>query len=313
MRNMRNMKNINKQPLVSIIMPVYNAGGFLVTAIESIKNQTYENWELIAVNDGSTDNSFVILKRLAKKDKRIRVFSLKENQGVGAAANLAIRKARGKFLARFDADDLMPKNRLQLQINYLKIHPEILAVGGQCVIIDEKNRLLGKKTFPINDDKIRKMSFITMSLQAGSMMINRSKLPKDFKYYSVKHHYFEDHELLFKLLLLGKVANLSQTLLYYRQHNENTIKKIRIKKIFFSLLKLRIKAMFNGLSPDYQGVIANIVQLILVSVLPEKFIEKLYFFLRITISKLFIIKKINKSKKNNYKYRLSTGVLMKNV
>lgn len=271
-------------------MPVYNAGDFVVEAIKSVKKQTYENWELIAVNDGSTDESLTLLKKLAIKDARIKVFSLKENQGLGAAANLAIKKAKGKFLARFDADDLMPRNRLQLQINYLINHPEILAVGGQCVMIDEKNRSLGKKTFPLDDDIIRKVAFVTMSLQAGSMMINKSKLPKDFQYYSTTHQYFEDHELLFNLLLQGKVANLPQTLLYYRQHNENTIKKVRIKKIFLSLLQLRTKVVFNGLLPDIKGVLINIAQFVLVMLLPEKIIEKLYFFLRISLNKKFVVK-----------------------
>ena len=308
------MKQYNiKLPLVSIIMPVYNAGDFLVEAIESIRKQTYENWELLAINDGSTDNSLLLLKRMAKKDSRIRVYSLKENLGLGMAANLAIQKSKGKYLARFDADDLMPKNRLQLQVNYLINHPEILVAGGQCVMINEKNRILGKKDFPLVDSEIRKTAFMTMSLQAGSMVIDRSKLPKDFKYYSVSHHYFEDHELLFKLLLLGKTANLPQTLLYYRQHNENTIKKVKIKKIFFSLLNLRIKAFIGGLSPDLNGVLVNVAQLILVSLLPEKMIEKLYFFLRITLNKLFIMKKADKIKKNIYKYRLSPGISIKNA
>lgn len=307
LRGNDNMVNKNNRPLVSVIMPVYNAGKFLVEAIKSIRNQTYENWELLAVNDGSTDNSWPVLQKLAKKDKRIRLFDLKGNFGLGYAANFAINKSRGKFLARFDADDIMPKNRLKLQVNYLISHPEILAVGGQCVLINDKNQNLGKKIFPLTDNKIRKMAFSTMSLQAGSMMINRSKLPKNFKYYSVSHLYFEDHELLFKLLLLGNVANLSEILLYYRQHNENSTKKVKIKRVFFSILRLRIKAVLNGLAPDFKGVMINIVQLILISLLPEKMIERLYFFLRITLNKLFIIKEANKIKKNIYKYRLSLG------
>ena len=180
-------------------------------------------------------------------------------------------------------------------------------------MIDEKNKVLGKKTFPFTNEAIRKMAFMTMSLQAGSMMINRSLLPKDFEFYSTVHHYFEDHELLFKLLLQGKVSNLANTLLYYRQHPDNSTKKVNIKNIFYSLLKLRVKAMFGGLSPDLKGILTNIAQLILVSLLPEKIIESLYFFLRITLNKLFIMKKDNKFKKNVYKYRLSPGILTKNA
>ena len=115
------------------------------------------------------------------------------------------------------------------------------------------------------------------------------------------------------MLLQGKVSNLANTLLYYRQHPDNSTKKVNIKNIFYSLLKLRVKAMFGGLSPDLKGILTNIVQLILVSLLPEKIIESLYFFLRITLNKLFIMKKDNKFKKNVYKYRLSPGILTKNA
>jgi len=300
-------KNKNQNPLVSIIMPVYNAGNFLVEAISSVKKQTYKNWELIAVNDGSFDNSWIILKKLAKEDKRIKIFNLKKNYGLGYAANFAIKKAKGKLLARFDADDIMPKNRLKLQVNYLLKNPSIVAVGGQCIMIDEKNKKIRKKTFPLTDKEIRKMAFVMMSLQAGTMMINRINLPKDFEFYSTNHHYFEDHELLFKLLLLGKVANLPNNLLYYRQHFNNSTKKVNVKKIFFSLLKLRVEAVIKGLTPDFKGIIINLAQLILVFFLPEKIIKKLYFFLRITLNKSFILKKVSKRKANIYKYRLSPG------
>ncbi len=226
---------------------------------------------------------------------------------MGYAANYAITKSKGKFLARFDADDLMPKIRLEKQIKFLLKNPKIIAVGGQCIMIDENNKILGKKIFPLTNEKIRKMAFIFMSLQVGSIMINKNNLPKDFQYYSTLHHYYEDHDLLFKLLRLGQVANLPQTMLYYRQHNGNSSKKVNYKSIFFSLLKLRIEAVLNGLVPNLNGILVNIAQLILISLLPNKLIEKLYFFLRITLNKSFILNRVKKGKISNYKYRFLPG------
>ena len=88
-------------PLVSIIMPVYNASKYLDEAILSVLNQTYKNWELITVDDGSKDNSLEILKRYAKENKKIKVFKNKKNLGVGKTTNYALSKAKGKFIGKF--------------------------------------------------------------------------------------------------------------------------------------------------------------------------------------------------------------------
>src|ERR1035437_771680 len=97
---------MKKQSLISVIMPVYNASEYLSKAIESILWQTHTNWELICVNDGSTDNSLSILKAFAKKDKRIKVFSNKTKRGIGYSLNKALKVTKGKFIARMDADDI---------------------------------------------------------------------------------------------------------------------------------------------------------------------------------------------------------------
>ena len=291
--------------LISVIMPVYNAGEFLVEAIESVRAQTYENWELLAVNDGSTDHSWELLKYMAQKDKRIRVFNLKKNMGLGAAANYAIHRARGIYLARFDADDIMPKSRLALQYAYLLQYTDTVAVGGQCMLINQKGKKIGKKMFPLQHEDIQHMAFVGMSLQGGSMMINRASLPKDFTYYSTTRDYFEDHELLFRLLMRGRSANLPQTLLYYRQHKGSSTTRIKIKKFFFSVMKLRIRAITKGLLPNVSGVVINIAEFLLVCTLPEKAIERLYFFIRITLQNSFILKKVTKNMHSLYRYKLS--------
>src|SRR3990167_2794091 len=119
------MKNMKKSKLISVVMPVYNAGEFLVDAIESIRNQTYTNWELIAVNDGSTDRSLSILKRYARRDKRIKIINLSPNKGLATALNAGLTRAKGFYFARMDADDISMPKRFEKQVEYIDSHPGI--------------------------------------------------------------------------------------------------------------------------------------------------------------------------------------------
>jgi glycosyltransferase involved in cell wall biosynthesis len=122
-------------PAVSVLMPVYNAEQYLEAAVRSILDQTYRDFELIIIDDGSTDGSLAILQRLAAEDTRIRLVS-RPNTGYTIALNQAIALARGQLLARMDADDISMPNRFHLQVDYLNAHPECVALGGRLIMID---------------------------------------------------------------------------------------------------------------------------------------------------------------------------------
>jgi len=107
------------EPLVSIITPVFNSEKLLSETIESVLNQTYKNWEHLIVDDGSDDCSWVVIQSYAEKDNRIKAFRLEENCGPGVARNFAIKKAKGKFIAFLDSDDLWVENRLQDHIKFM--------------------------------------------------------------------------------------------------------------------------------------------------------------------------------------------------
>ena len=110
----------SKQPLVSIVVPVYNAARFMDDTIQTVLNQTYQNWELLLVDDCSSDDSIQIIKKYLKKDKRIKLFKLSENSGAAIARNTGIDKAKGRYLAFLDADDLWVKNKLDLQVAFMQ-------------------------------------------------------------------------------------------------------------------------------------------------------------------------------------------------
>lgn len=276
----QSMKDLKKGfPLVSVIMPVYNAGNFLIEAIESILNQTFSDFEFIIVDDGSSDNSWEIIQEYADKDKRIKAFRNKRNLGVSPAANLALSKCQGKYIARMDADDISFSERLEKQVKYLSFHPQTIALGGQCVVIDQQGKIIGDKKFPTDANKLSEMIFFAVPIQQPSMIINRSLLPKNFKWYSPNHTSAEEIDLLFRLMKYGQIANLKDWLLFYR-FREDSLSHINPKKTFWLTLKSRIKALKMGFNPSLKSLVLNLAQVVVISLLPKKTINVLWYFLR---------------------------------
>jgi len=128
---------------VSVIMPVYNAAPFLAQTLSSILSQTYEDFELIAIDDGSSDESSEILAEFAQRDTRI-VFSRRENRGAGATAHECMEKSRNELVLRHDADDIMLPNRLERQIWFMQENPDISAATSYAWLVDRNGALLAE-------------------------------------------------------------------------------------------------------------------------------------------------------------------------
>jgi glycosyltransferase involved in cell wall biosynthesis len=126
---------MSAQPTVSVLMPVYNVERYVAEATESILSQTYEDFEFIVVDDGSTDASLDILQNYTRQDKRIRLTS-RPNTGLVGALNDGLTAARGQFLARMDADDVSLPERLEKQVEYLEQHPKVVGVGCRVMFTD---------------------------------------------------------------------------------------------------------------------------------------------------------------------------------
>lgn len=122
-------------PLVSIIMPAYNASRFIQESINSVIQQTYKRWELLVINDGSTDNTGEVVKSFI--DERIRYFE-KKNGGVSSARNLGLKEMKGDYFCFLDADDALPENSLELRATYLQEHPEVDLLDGWVLVMDQK-------------------------------------------------------------------------------------------------------------------------------------------------------------------------------
>jgi glycosyltransferase involved in cell wall biosynthesis len=267
----------NNIPLISVIMPVYNAGDYLVEAIESIRKQTYTNWELICVNDGSTDNSWKILKQYRKKDSRIRIYRFPKNKGLAYALNTAIKKVKGDYVARMDADDISLANRLKKQVDYLEKHKDIIAIGTQIKLIDAHGRFIGYKTFPQDSKKLYELMMTMMAIQHPTLL-TYTKVLKKCRYEN--HTTAEDVSMFFKLLQYGKFSNTKEVLFKYRiRKNSNSFKNP--KKTFNLTLRSRVKAIIEwNYHPTIKGIIINIFQWIAISLLPNYIIINIYEWLR---------------------------------
>ena len=132
----------SESPVVSVIVPVYNRAERVVGAIDSIVGQTFENWELIAVDDGSTDETPAALRACAEKDSRLRIIR-QENKGVAAARNAALRAARGEFVALQDSDEISSPFRLRLCVDFLRANSAIAGLHQRMKSIDAKGDMRG--------------------------------------------------------------------------------------------------------------------------------------------------------------------------
>jgi glycosyltransferase involved in cell wall biosynthesis len=263
------MKKTNKQPLVSVIMPAFNAGKFIADAIASITSQTYSNWELIVVDDGSTDNTKQIIRSFSKSNKKIKPIFLRKNHGESAAANIGFSKTKGKYIARIDADDIAHPKRLEKQIEFLEKHTDYILVGSQAIIIDENNQVIGKKIFPKDHQEIYKQYGTIHPILHPSIMVRRSLLPNKNKLWANLAEPNDDYYTLINLIQYGKFHNLPEKLMSYRMHANN--KSLNgVKEKFINTLKIRYSAVTKSSYPlTVKMVASSLIQSIIVLSLPS--------------------------------------------
>ena len=255
-------------------MPAKNAGEFVGAAVESIIDQTYKNWEMIVVDDGSTDETGKILQKFAKKDKRITVITNMQSKGIGASLNLALTKAKGKYIARMDGDDISLPNRLATQVAFLQKHPKIVAVGGQAEMIDGEGEIFAYKHFPTDSTKLREMIMWMVPIQHPIMMA-RGEVYKQCRY-DETFKTAEDVELFIQLLKFGELGNVPQVVYQYRKADTSNGYH-NLKQTFYLTLLGRYRGITkHGYIPSVKGVILSLMQLLVVTLLPAKWIIRLY-------------------------------------
>lgn len=235
-------------PEISVITGAYNVGRCFSfsSSIESILNQTFRDIEFIICDDGSDDNTWELLCHYAARDSRIRLLRNERNIGLAASLNKCLEIAEGAFIARHDCDDISANNRLELQLSYLKEHPEISVLGCQSYLFDE-NGVWGKDSLPLD---ICPQNFLFNSpYRHGSVVFRREALLAAGGYRVSKETYrTEDYDLFMTLQTMCKGANLPDYLYYFCENSAT--KKRRKYRYRIDEVKIRLRGFRKlGLLP----------------------------------------------------------------
>jgi glycosyltransferase involved in cell wall biosynthesis/GT2 family glycosyltransferase len=196
-------------PKISVIMSVYNDEKYLKEAVESILNQTYSDFEFIIVNDGSTDNTKKILHQFS--DPRIKIINNEKNIGLTKSLNIALKSARGEYIARMDGDDISHPLRFEKQVAFLEKHQECLVLGTFMHMIDENGNKIGLWGRYENFEDIKTGLLIQNEIGHGSTMLRRSAIEK-VGYYDENFLYAQDYDLWLRLSEIGELRNLPEKL-----------------------------------------------------------------------------------------------------
>jgi glycosyltransferase involved in cell wall biosynthesis len=211
------MKRKMALPLVTIVLPVYNAEKYILFCLDSIFNQTYINWELIIINDGSTDQTDKLIRDQLKKVLHKTIYlKLPENHYPAYCRNLGTQYATGLYIAAMDADDIMLPSRLEKQVDFLEQHPNIGIVSSPTIDITSEGIESTGLIVPLNDVDIKRKLIAYCTIVQGAMLV-RTALLKSFNY-EIAYKCGEDYELYLRLAAVTQFANLPEPLLKRRVH-----------------------------------------------------------------------------------------------
>jgi len=211
-------EKLEKEPLVSILMLTYNRARYIQNAIESVLAQTYKNWELIIIDDGSTDETHTIVEAYA--DERIHYKKRSKNKGLFARRAESLHGVRGAYVAILDSDDVWSSSgKLATQVTFMEEHSDCAVVGTFIQIIDSHNNPIGKDSYNTNDKTIRNSILIRNQFAHSSVLMRKSMLDATKGYQPTLA---EDLELFLQLGRIGTFANIPEFLTSYRRHDAGT-------------------------------------------------------------------------------------------
>lgn len=206
-------KDMTTKPKISILMSVYNGEKFIKQALKSIYTQTYQDFEVIIIDDASTDKTSEILINM--KDSRTFIYRNSENKGLTKSLNFGLKLCRGEYIARMDADDISHPQRFEKQVRYLDENPKCLVLGSWYGRIDSTGQVWGTKKTPTTYENIKKNLLIGNCIAHGSAMLRRSSLVEIGRY-NEKYICAQDYDLWLRLSEVGEMHNLGEYLYYLR-------------------------------------------------------------------------------------------------
>jgi len=219
------MKN---NPIVSIISPSFNSENFILETIDSVIKQTFKDWELLIIDDGSDDNSVKIIQEIASNEKRIHLFILKKNCGPAYARNFGIQLAKGRYIAFLDSDDIWHPNKLEVQINYMDENNIPFSFTSYRKI-DENGNIFGKL---INAPEMLNYNDLLKSCTIGCLTVvyDQNMIGKQFM---PNYPKTQDYALWLKIMKQGIIARgIDKELAYYRIRRSSISRNKFIKAYF---------------------------------------------------------------------------------
>lgn len=233
---------------LSVNIITHNRANLLKDAINSVLNQTYKDYELIIVDDGSTDNTEGMVKDI--KDERIKYHKAKKQNTVNDVRNIALNLSNGKYIALLDDDDIwVDKDKLQKQVDFLDNNPEYILVGTGAIVVNEQGKEKYRFLNPQNDDKI-KQNMLTRCFFVNSSTMFKKEIADNIGGYSSKPYskHIEDYNFWLDLGRHGKLANLPEFSVEYKEQNNQVSNKYRKKQ---SLNTIRLIKDYKKDYPNY--------------------------------------------------------------
>ena len=267
-------------PVVSIVLPFYNTEEYLRGCLDSALNQTFQDFEILAIDDGSVDGSLAIVLEYAERDSRIHVFKNDKNSGVSVTANVGIENARGRYLARLDSDDMYVPTKLATQVAFFEQHPDHVLLGGAVRIIDTVKKIERIKYSPTTHEDILEKIFTFIPCQHSAIMINRALVPEHFTWYDPDTHIAEDLDLIFRIAPYGKMRNLDDILCVIFERPES-LSHLDVKNSFRQILNIRKRAVKEyGYQTNLQSKLTMIGQRLIVTFTPAAHLFTVFHLIR---------------------------------
>ncbi len=208
---------------VKVFMPCYNCEKYIGEAIESILNQTYKQFELVILDDGSTDGSVAVIQRFMCEDDRIQLFQNQGNKGIVYTRNRGLEICDCDYLALMDADDISALDRLEKEVAFLDQHEDVTVIGGLYQLIDSEGKRIeqGDRVAVWSDESIRASMLFHNVIANGSVLIRKETIDRKRIRYRQDYQSAEDYRFWCEVLSVGKIFNMNQVFQYYRVHEES--------------------------------------------------------------------------------------------
>lgn len=267
------------KPHISVIMPAHNAQKYIASAIESILYQTFKKFELIIINDASSDKTLDTIKSFLRKDPRVKIINNDTRLDIAASLNKGINMAQSNIIARMDADDIALPQRLELQYKIINSSKNIAVVGANIVILDTDENEIAVRNYPMSSKELKNCLF-KYSPFAHPVVMFRKDIFEEVGKYNQKYSPTEDLDLWFRLGRKYEFASILKPLLKYRL-SEKSSSHMGLREVEILVFKIRLDAIIKyGYRPSLYDIVYNLFQFITLWFTPAKIRIKMYNVLR---------------------------------